>query len=185
MPKLKKRKKVKIKPDPPVEILFYNKQLKDGLRGRQWSPIKMKLFKRRKIHCMSYEDMLVTARWLASRFHKRKTLHRRGPKRITSKHNPFMGSPNKITIKQLLNSYNNSNTTNISVTSHNIEYIYTNLPLTETKTYLEENYIVTELNNITVDPLNSNDTALKKELNIYDCSFNVSNITCYSSSVLQ
>ena len=185
MPKSKKRKKSKIKRELPVEIEFYNKQLKDGLHDREWSVIKANLYNKRRIHCQSYEDMCMIARWLAARFRRKEPMRRRFPKKMMLKHNSFMGNSNEIATNQLNDAYNINNydtTTNISVESYNMQHIYKELPLTETGIYSEDNCIITALNNIIVTPLN--ETSAKKELNIYDCSFSISNITYYSSSVL-
>ena len=70
-------------------------------------------------------------------------------------------------------------------TLHNESYITDTLSIYKTiplEIPLEENPIVTDINNIIVNPLK--EPAPKQELNTYGPVCDISNITCYSSGIL-
>ena len=176
--KRKKRKKIRHKKELPVEVVFYSKKLKDSLHSKQWSNIKLAMYYKRKILCHQYESIKDLIQQLSSKFRSQNTSKKVRKKRIKPKCNPFFGNSNEVAAEELNQSFDNYNLQE-SVIEQN--KIIVNHQLTTQ--YQEENTIVADLNNIIVNPV-QDEQSIKKDINIYDCNIDISNITCYSSKIL-
>ena len=159
---------------PSIQEIFYRERLKELLIKKESRPIKKKKYGRSKIECKAYKNMFIVAAWLDKKFkHWKQLTNNTLSYRKILKRDLFMGSNFQGQINQLRGIHtiiNNTTTTSIPLKSTPLGVI------------LEENPIVTEINNIIVNP--SNEPAPKQELNTYGPVCDISNITCYSSGIL-